>query len=177
MNRLMLFVVMSVFSINTWAYSYTIELTQQQLQQQINAIMPVEKEAYFVKVILSGPRIDLAQGGNQLGVFTNIELVAPGGIRGTGRARIAGTISYRKDSGSFYLNNPKLTQMEIDQIPPQYHAKVRELGQFALDNAMSQRPLFTLDDNDMKQKMARSALESVTVNDGKLVIVLNITQP
>lgn len=173
MKRLMLTIVLSVLSTNSWAYSYTIELTQQQLQQQIDTLMPVEKEAYFVKVILSDPRIDLAEDSDKIGMFTNIELVAPGGVKGTGRARIAGTISYRKENGSFYLNNPTLTQLEIDQIPPQYHAKVRELGQFALDNAVSQRPIFTLDDDDMREKMAKSALQSVTVNNGKLVIVLN----
>jgi hypothetical protein len=174
MKRLMLAIVLCVLSTNTWAYNYTIELTQQQLQQQIDTIMPVEKEALFVKVILSDPHIDLAEGSNTLGMFTNIELIAPGGVRGTGPARIAGTISYRRENGSFYLNNPTVTQLEIDQIPSQYHAKVRELGQFALDNAVNQRPIFTLDDNDVRQKMAKTALESVTVNDGKVVIVLNV---
>lgn len=174
MKKIILSAILTLLSHNVWAYNYTVELTQQQLQQQLAAMMPVEKEAFFVKVVLSEPRIDLLEGSNELGVFTNIKLVAPGGVEGTGRARITGTISYKKQDGSFYLHNPKLTQLEIDQIPSQYHAKVQELGQFALDNSVSHRPLFTLSDDDMKQKMAKSVLQSVTVNSGKLIIVLNV---
>lgn len=166
--------ILILLSHHAYAYQYTVELTQQQLQKQLSALMPLEKEAFFVKVVISDPKIDLLEGGNEVGVFTNVRLTAPGGIQGTGRARITGAVSYKKQDGSFYLHNPKLTQLEIDQIPAQYYAKAQELGQYALDNTMSNRPLFTLSDEDMKQKMAKSMLQSVTVKNGKLLIVLEV---
>jgi hypothetical protein len=172
MKKAILLIVLAIPAMNSWADDYTVEITQQQLQQQVTALLPIEREAYFFKVILSDPVIDLPESANELGILTNVTLIGPGGAGGSGRARISGNISYEMQDGSFYLNNPKLTKLEIDQIPERFHEKVRELGQYALDNSVPHRPLYTLSDDDVQQQMVKSTLKSVSVNSGKVIIVL-----
>jgi hypothetical protein len=39
---------------------------------------------------------------------------------------------------------------------------------------MATFPLYKLKDNDLKQKLAKSVLESVVISDGKLLVNLNL---
>jgi len=38
---------------------------------------------------------------------------------------------------------------------------------------LGSRPIYVLDDSDLKQKLAKASLESLEVRDGKLIITLS----
>ena len=174
MQRITVFMALLLISFHSFAFNYTVELTEQQLQQQLSRIMPIQQEKFLVTVILSDPILELAKDSDQIGLFANIKMTAPGGIQGSGRAKIMGNIRYKSETGSFYLNNPKIAHIEVDQIPEQYHSNIKELAQMALTNTMTNRALFTLRDDNKQEKLAKSVLKSVTVNSGKIIINLEM---
>jgi len=174
MQRTFVFLTLIFATFNSWAFEYTVEVTEQQLQQQLARIMPVQQEKYFVTVVLSDPVLELAKEGNEVGLFANIKMMAPGGIQGSGRAKVMGGISYKKETGSFYLDNPKIAHLEVDQIPAQFHENIKELAQMALSNSMANRALFTLRDENVQEKLAKSVLQSVKIASGKIVMVLQM---
>lgn len=176
MYRFTYFLFLIFVSANSWAYNYTVELTEAQLQQQLASMMPITRERMFVTVTLSQPILDLGMGGDKIGVFSSLDISAPGGIKGTGRAKVEGRISYKKENGSFYLYNPTISQIEIDQIPAQFHSNVKELAQLALNSSIKGKPIFTLKEDNTQEKLAKSMLQSVKVESGKLLITLSIAE-
>ena len=52
------------------------------------------------RATISDPKVDLIKDSNEIGVFTNVEVIAPGGIRGAGRANIKGILSYDAKKGA-----------------------------------------------------------------------------
>ena len=176
MYRFTHFLVLALLSTTSWAYSYTVELTEAQLQQQLASMMPITREQMFVTVTLSQPVLDLGMGGDKIGVLSSLAISAPGGVKGTGRARVEGRISYKKETGSFYLYDPTISHIEIDQVPAQFHSNVKELAQLALNNSIKGKPIFRLKEDNAQQKLAKSMLQSVKVEPGKLLITLSIAE-
>jgi len=161
---------------NSWAYDYTVEITEDQLQQQLIKMMPVKREQMFVTVTLSNPVLELGIEGNKVGVNSDLEMTAPGGIKGTGHAKIVGNISYKKENGNFYFYKPTIAELEIDQVPAQFHDNVKQLAQYALTNSLGSKPIFTLQDDNQQQKLAKSMLKSVDIKPGKILITLAIAE-
>jgi len=176
MFRLTIFLATLLVATTSWGFSYTLEFTQQQLQQQISRLMPIKKEQMLITVTLSDPVLELGGQNHNIGVTANMKIQAPGGIQGTGSTKIVGDISYKKETGSFYLYKPKIAHIEIDQIPAQFHSNIKDLAQLALSNSISKKALFTLKDNNEQQRLAKSVLQSVTVAPGKLVVVLSLPE-
>lgn len=176
MFRLTQFLLLLIIANTSWAYSYTVELTEAQLQQQLASMMPVTREQMFVTVTLSEPILELGNGGDKIGVFSSLDITAPGGIKGTGRAKIEGRISYKKQTGEFFLYNPTITHIEIDQVPAQFHSNIKQLAQLGLNGALKGKPIFKLDDTNSQQKMAKSMLQSVKIEPGKLLITLSVAE-
>ena len=176
MHRFTMITILLLTTTTSWAFDYKVEVTQDQLQQQISKMMPVTQEKMFVTVTLSDPVLELGIEGNKLGMFSNISITAPGGIKGTGRTKITGNISYKKETGEFYFYNPTIAQIEIDQIPSEFHSNIKELAQYALTSATRNKPIFQLKNDDPQQKMAKSVLKSVEVVPGKILVTLAVTE-
>lgn len=174
MYKITLTMLLLVVATTSWAFDYQVEVTQEQLQQQISKMMPVTQEKMYVTVTLSDPVLELGIDGNKLGMFSNVGITVPGGIKGTGRAKVTGNISYKKETGEFFFYKPTVAHIEIDQIPSEFHSNIKELAQYALNSAIRNKPIFKLSDNDPQQKMAKSMLKSVDVKPGKILVTLDV---
>jgi hypothetical protein len=157
----------------THALSYTQEFTEAELQEKIEAMMPLEQKKYFITLIVTSPKLDLIEGSDELSIKADIAVHAPGGIKGTGTTTITGAITYNPTQGAFHLLNPTVVDLHIDGIADQYQPKIKKMAQTAISNTMANFPLYRLRDNDLKQKLAKSVLESVAISDGKLLVNLN----
>ncbi|HEC18262.1 MAG TPA: DUF1439 domain-containing protein [Gammaproteobacteria bacterium] len=155
------------------ALAYTLEITEAQLQRQIENLMPLKRQQYFVTVTLSRPKIDLSVGGNRIGLSTHVSASIPGVTQGTGRATITGRIRYDNQQGAFYLDRPRLEELHIDKLPGQYQSQVRGLAQQALSDALSSKPVYRLNDQDLRQKLAKSMLKNVTIRHQTLLLELD----
>lgn len=172
MYRYLLFTLLFVSANTSWGNDFTVEITEAQLQEQIVKLMPVTQEKMFVTVTLSEPVLELGIEGNKVGVQSKLQVDAPGGVKGTGKAKIVGNISYKKETGEFFVYKPTIAEIQIDQLPDQLQSNVKELAQYALNSSIKNKPIFTLEDSNPQQKMAKSMLKSVEVKPGKLVVTV-----
>lgn len=148
------------------AFTFTKEFTEAELQQKIEAMMPLETQQLFMTIFITEPRLDLIEGSNQL----SIQATAPGGLQGNGTTHIMGEISYQPDEGAFYLHNPIILKLKIDGIQEIYQPEIKQIAQIALSEALLQQPVYKLDDDNLQHKLAKSKLESVLVKDEKLIV-------
>lgn len=174
MCRIILIAVLLAFSNFTSALSYTIEITEQELQDKVSAMMPMVKKKFFIAVTVSDPIVDLINESNQIGILVNIKVSAPGGIKGSGKANIKGALIYNKEKGAFYLDNPTIVSMDVDKVSNKFSSKIQKISQLALSKALSRYPVYKFKDDNMKQQLAKAVLESITVENERLLITLSV---
>ena len=66
---------------------------------------------------ISNPKIDLIKESDEIGLQANIDVIAPGGIKGGGEITIKGTVDYDANKGEFYFKNPTVVSLAIDKVP------------------------------------------------------------
>jgi len=157
----------------SFAFSYTLEISESELQEKVLAMMPMKKKNMFAAVTVSDPKIDLIKESNEIGVTTNIEVIALGSLKGSGRANITGTLGYDAEKGEFYFRDPTIVSLEVDNVAKKLIPKIKKITQLAITKAMSVYPVYKFKDNNIKHKLAKAALKSVTVEQEKLLVTLS----
>ncbi len=173
MFKFSLFIIILVISPSVSAFSYTKQFTEAEIQKAINTIMPLEKQKMFLTIVISDPKIELIEKTNQIGVFSRIKLKAPGGIAGTGSTKIKGSISYNAKKGAFYLKNPQIVDLKIDNISESIMPKIKNIAQSFLSSELKRRPIYRFRSDNIKQKLAKAVLQSVTVKNKTIEVVLS----
>ena len=155
------------------AFTYTLEITEQELQDKVAAMMPLEKQKRFYTVVISDPKIDLIKKTNEVGVSAKLDAVILGSLKGNGRARIEGSIEYRPEQGAFYLRDAEIVSLDIEKVPKDYNAVIKRVTQKALVKLLARNPVYKFKDDDLKHKLAKSVLKSVQVKGKHLAITLS----
>jgi hypothetical protein len=170
------FIFFIMFSISqaSSAFTYTIEITERSLQEKIDAMMPLTRKQFFITVTLSEPKINLIKDSNEVGFFTHVEVLVPGGLKGSGRGKIQGTVSYKPERGEFYLHNPSIVSLEIDRLPKKLMPKISQIAGVILSKSLSQYPVYKLKDSDSGHQLAKATLKSIKVGDDKLLVTLGM---
>ena len=156
------------------AYENTVELTREDLQQHVDSLMPVQSQLLMIQLALSDPQVSLPEGQNRIAIASRLRALAPGLIDATGRAELSGTIRYQRQEGAFYLDQPVINALQIDQIPAQQTEPLKELLEVALSHALLSTPIYTLSKDNMKERMAKMMLKRVEVRDQKLLLHLDM---
>lgn len=156
----------------SFGLSYDLEITEQALQEKVSAMMPIEKKRMFVTVTLSDPQVDLLKDQNRIGFVVKVTASMPGQLQGSGRASVSGSVRYEPVSGAFYVDDPVVESFDVEKLPAKYAPMLKELSQTTISKALMQYPVYTLDESRFDQKMAKSMLESVEVNNEILYIKL-----
>lgn len=154
------------------ALDYTLELSQEQIQQAVQARMPVKVQQMFSTLTLSNPTVILQENSDRLGVETDLLFNIGGAATGKGRGLIDGNIVFVREKGEFHLTDPQIRSLKIDGVSPQLQEPIRQLADSAAKQALAAKPIYTLDDADLKQKLAKAVLKSVAVQGGKLALFL-----
>lgn len=176
-NRILSFCLLILalsFSHISFAFEYTLELTQTQLQEKVQAMMPLTKKTLLATVVVSEGELDLIAQNEQLNVAALIEVTALGSLSANGNLEIQAGVVYRPEEGAFYLSNPKLVTMNIQQLAPELQQSAQQLAQAALVNSMQRYPIYRFNDEDMKQKMAKAMLKSMVIQDDKIILTLSL---
>ncbi|MBU3018541.1 DUF1439 domain-containing protein [Paraglaciecola agarilytica] len=155
------------------AFAFTKEFTEAELQEMVSAIMPITRSKFFVTMTLSEPRLDLLESSNEIGLGANIKASALGSYGGSGSGYLTGSLSYNQEQGALYFVNAKLLELNLNNVSAEQQEDIKKLLQPVVGTILGSRPIYVLDDSDLKQKLAKASLESLEVRDGKLIITLS----
>lgn len=172
MFKQLIILFLSLISSTALAFSYTMEITEQQLQKTIEAYMPLTKEDAFFSVTIANPIIELIKSSNKIGLHTTIKVAALGNIEGNGKARIAGNLSYNAKKAAFYLQNIEIIDLQIDQVASQHINAIKLTTQNLLNQMLKNQPVYILNDKKFEEELAKSMLQSIEVKEGKLMLLL-----
>lgn len=153
------------------ALAYTIEMSESEVQQMVSARMPMQKKWLLGSVKMSEPKIILVDGSDAIAIAVKVQVRLVGGITFSGWARIKGPPSYDSKAGEFFMRNPALEELTIDKLPEKYHRDVQETMEMVAQKVFAEYPIYKLK-GDLKSKLAKAVLKSVSIRDQKLFAVL-----
>lgn len=161
-------------SVSSYALNHTVEVSQAQLQAEAEKIMPISKTVLFVTSVFSDPSVELSASTNTIIITTSVAISAQNEKLGNGRISLAGTLRYEKTSGAFYFDNVVVKSLTVEQIPNLNTSQIKPIVESLAKQLLPTYPIYTLDEKDVGQQMAKASLQSVTVKEKKLILVLDL---
>lgn len=162
-----------LFSPSLLALSYTLQISRAELQQQLDTMMPLQRPDRLLGVTITRAEVGFT-ADNKISLQADITTLALGSIQGQAQIRIAGRISYRPDEGAFYLQEIEVLDMQSRQLQAQYLPAVRTVSQQLLTEVLRHQPVYTLKDDDSRERLARATLKSVSVQEQQLQLAFSL---
>ncbi len=163
-----------LLTLTTLSHSYTLEFTEPQLQEKITKIMPITKKTMLATVVVDNADLTLIEGSDKLAISATIQANALGGLMANGNINIQGTLKYNAKQGAFYFHNPQIIELNIKEVPPQFHDQIKKLAQGAVAKSLSRHPVYKLKDDNMKHQFAKTMLKSMEVKNQTLIVTLGL---
>ena len=173
-TKIQLAVLLYLLILTSVAQAFTKELTSDELQTQLSSQFPLHRQSPLINVTLSDPRVVLKENSDRIGMELTVLATALGNIEGKARGLVDGKLHYEPRTGEFFLLNPELHKLHVDNVSEQYQADMRLMVEGIIQEALARIPIYTLQESDPRQSLARSHLESVIVRNGKLVLNLKL---
>lgn len=153
--------------------SYTMSLSEQQLQQQLNQLQQQQYQDGFLTVNLKQPAISLSSHQDKLALTGLVETLFLGSLKANANFKVLGKIKYQAEQGAFYLYDLELESLASEQIPSQYIDKIKGAVSQLLNQVLEDQPVYTLNDADLQEKLAKASLKQVEVKEGKLQLTFS----
>ncbi len=150
------------------ALSYTLELSEDMLQDHLEGFFPLHFEKLYTEVTLSNPTIKLRQNSECIAFSCAISVQPPGRIRAKGQIMLEGQLRYDSFEGQFFIDDIQVIGLEIARIPKALLPGIRHIAQIALSSLLAGRAIYKLKDNDKKHRLAKSALRAIRVKNRTL---------
>ena len=174
MKQVLLAVIFMIVSQTAMAFSYTLELSEAEIQDKVSAMMPIQKKKFFVTIIMSNARVALISASNEIGLVSDIEVSAPGGVKGAGSAEITASLRYEPDKGEFFLDNLNIVDLQIDKVPEKLVPKAKSILQIIATKVLATKPVYQFKDDNLKHKLAKATLKSIVVENQMLLVELGV---
>jgi Protein of unknown function (DUF1439) len=158
--------------VDRYAPGLAIELTEEELQARLAARFPIQNCALsLICLDIPTPRLKLLEGSDRIALDGVIDAVL-GPRRYPGTLSFSGKLRYVEAEGSFYLDDITIEQFDIVGVPTHYTEILRLRGPNLLRSVLAARPIYTLRNDNTKERLARFAIGDVRVVNGKLRISL-----
>jgi hypothetical protein len=160
-----------------WAFygrTFAITIPQAKIQESLDAKFPMSK-TYLVVFTLefSNPLVALEEGADRIRAGVDAEATFKiGGVTCKGTAVISGKLAYDRETGEFRLKDSKVEKLDIKGIPAQYTGKVDEIATVLAKQYLDKKPVYRLEQTDLKRSLARLLLKEVRVENGALVVTM-----
>jgi hypothetical protein len=157
---------------------YVLTFTEEQLHQKLAAKLPVTKTYFLIfQITLDNPRLALEEGSHRINTGLDVILNITVGNESKplgGSVDVSGEVTYRPESGEFFLVNPVVERFSVQGIPERFTAKVNEALTLALNEFYKTHPIYTLSTLDAKQAVAKMLLKDVAVRGKAVVVTLGL---
>lgn len=157
---------------------YKLRFAEADIQSKLAENAPFT-ERYFgiFEVTLSSPRVELLDGSDRISAGADVTLNIhindnPRPIGGT--IDFSGAVDYVPEQGQFFLVEPVIENFDVQGIPAAFEGRARLALSAALARFYATRPIYTLDDGDLRQNAARLLLRDVDVADDVLTVTLGV---
>lgn len=151
-------------------FDFTVEVTEEELQSKVQALMPLEINKLGVVTLLSNSTVLIENDPKLLTVISDVGVTLPNGLSYSGRVKMNASLIYQPESFSFFLKDVKIIEMTVERLQEPYLPIVRNFAQIMAVRIFSTHPIYTLKSDSVKNRLVKSTLKSVTIEDKKIVL-------
>lgn len=173
-------VVLAAIAVGGWLFlrerSLVVTLDQGDLQGRLEEMFPVERSyLLLLSVSLTDPKVSLVEGSNRIDYeMTASVSLRPVGEKRSGSARISGLLRYDPKTRQLFLQDSRLEEFDIDEVPEKYRERVREVATLAVREHLSDHAVYTLKESQLDRLPAGVELRKMQVKNGKLRLFFGI---
>jgi len=153
--------------------AYEMRVSESQLQQELDKRMPLAQQRGIFTLTLSEPVLTLLKNTQRAQIRAQALLVTSIGLQSQGMITVNGKIRYEKDNYSFYIDDPEVTELDLEGLAPSLRPQLISIAQNAIAPEIKNKPVYTLSDQEMTQAMARMMLKDVRIEGNEVVLELN----
>lgn len=157
-----------IFSNTAHAFSYTMRLTEKEVQTKISEKIPIKIETKLLTIALTNPIVTFLNETDEISIKSPVEIV---GFQKKGYASIKGILRYDATKGEFFLDKTKVVEFTFEGLPDKYQKMALNILQRLADEVLAKYPLYKFDES-MTNKLAKALLISVKVEKRLLLIEL-----
>jgi len=152
----------------------SIDITQQQIQQQIDPKFPVQKSFLVVSTTVSDPKVMLKEDSDRVFIGANVTVTVPTQPKATGSTVLSGKVNFDREQGVFFLDDFKVEELKIAGVADQHVKQAEGVVSLIGKEVLHRYPIYKLDPNERAGKLAKAFLKSVDVVGGKLRVTLGV---
>lgn len=182
--------LVAVLAITGYVYlrgkKYTVVLTNEQIQEQVNSRFPITKNHLLIfSVTYQDPKVVLREGSDTVTLGLTAILNARFQISRNdqpwldlkdigGTSEVTAKFRYEPEEFAFYLDSANVESLRIHNVPERYLKIVEGLSLDAVTDALRDHPVYTLRATDTRKAIAKMVLKDVIVQNEKLYITLGL---
>ena len=171
----MLFMVGLSSSCQSGTVSITID--ESKVQERVAKEFPQEHDLRGLATLtMKNPQVDLGVGDNRIGLLTDLEVSRAGlPLAAKGKAKTSGLVRYEAKSGTFYMTDVRIEDVELalPLIKAEQKKKILDHTNAILQGTLKDIPIHTLHTTTSKEA-ANALLKSIEVKDRKIAITLGL---
>jgi hypothetical protein len=164
--------MLSVFLLLGCGASYTVRLSAADIEQAMARRLPISKSKLLVAVTVRSVFVEFMLDEDKILLQPQVDLRVAGQTALSGRALLEGQLRYARETGEFFIDQPKVVQVFIQGLPEAARAVTEEVIARLGESALASTPVYRLNPSDFKQSVAKLVLKSVKVRQGRLEIEL-----
>jgi hypothetical protein len=148
----------------------SLDLSQAELQEKLDPKFPHEKCFLALACLeIRSPKVHLTEGSDRVGLSAQF-VASLGSRKMPGTMLLSGKPRYAPHEGTFFMDDIQITEFKMSGNAPDFDEMIRLRGPGLLKALMQGIPLYTLKSDTKYGALAKLALKSVSVVDGKLRI-------
>lgn len=145
-----------------------INISKATLQEILETKFPIEKKSKLFSFSLFDPFLTLEE--NRFGINLSFKYNALGAVN-SGSMDIFGDIEYNRENSSFFLRNVEIRNLKLD------NNKIKKMTSTAISKVLNSffavNPIYKLQDQGLKEKLARFLLKEIKIMEDKVLIILD----
>lgn len=151
-----------------------IVFTRAELQQELQTRMPLVQRTGLFDLTLSDPVVELKALEQRLQIRTAVLVSTTLGGAIRGEVTVDGKLRYKNSNHSFYIDEPKIQDLQVDGMPEDLQAQLKLLAQDLLLHSLTDKPIYRLKDDNVQEALARMMLKSIRIEEDSVLASLSL---
>lgn len=168
---IILTLLLSTFSV---VQAQEIEFSRAELQQTLESYMPHTQQQSIVQLTLDKPRLQLLADEQRVQIKCLVQVTSIIGGQGQGWVTFNGKLRYQNTDHSFYIDDLRIIDLEIEGMPQEFKGQVIRLTQDIAAPLLAEQPVYTLKSDNIQESLAKMMLRSITIKENAVVASLSL---
>lgn len=152
----------------------TVDLSAEQVREQVATRFPYEKSALLASLKFSDPTVEIKSGSERVLIHVKTTVSIPLKTADAGTATFSGKVKFDEVGSQFLLIDSKLEEVALAKIPERFKDELSSVARLVAGDKLENLVLYKLSSDNKAEAAAKHLFKSAEVTDGKIRITLGL---